>query len=420
MTDLPHLAFALAACALVVSGVDRDDRRLLAAAGALLALACLTQYRALVFVPLFLGYAWLQGRRLLPVGLAVVPSLVLLGLWSWWNRATLGVPHILDAGGSIPLTPERVLRDGIAYVSFLGGATVFPLFLVFVVRRRLRSPAVWASIAVVVSLIVGRWAPDHRGLQGWLLALFCAVGLATAVGLLPPRSAWREGLARAGGPRWSRDAADELFLLAAAGTLLASQVLLNLFASVRSLLLALPFLVLLLVRRLEAEAASGAAARRQLVAGTATTVILGLAVAMGDYQLALAERELGARVDCPGEGCRVWFSGEWGFRDAMVQRGHRYLLTSDDSPREGDVLVMPDLPCPSDLHPAVLPRLELVQVRESERRFPLKVLSFRDHAAFYSNFFGLLPYSFSSLPLDRVRVFRLRERAPEAGGGIRP
>jgi hypothetical protein len=182
-------------------------------------------------------------------------------------------------------------------------------------------------------------------------------------------------------------------------------VALNLFASVRSLLLALPFLVLLLVRRLEAGAGSETRARRQLAAGVITTAILGAALGVADYRLAVAERDLGADVRCPGEGCRVWFSGEWGFRYAMQQRGYSYLLTSENSPREGDVVVMPDVPCPSDLHPGLVSRLRLVQVRESDERFPIKMVSFRDHAAFYSDFFGLLPYSFSRRPVDRIRIF---------------
>jgi len=405
MTDVPLLALWLAACVTGVAGIDAGCRRRLAAAAVALALACAVQYRALLLAPVLLGYAWLQRRPLAPAALAAVPAVVVLAAWSWWNHATLGVLHVLDASGTIPMTPERLLRDGIAYASFTGGATVFPGFLLFAVRRRLRLP-IAGGILAATGLVLWRWAPEHAGLQAWLLGGFCAVGLATLLGVVPEPSAWRREPAPAGAASPEADR-DDLFLFGAVALVLASHVLLNLFASVRSLLLALPFLVLLIVREVERSTASASGARRALGTGVVATAALALAVAVADYRLAEAHRDLGEGVGCEGEGCRVWFSGEWGFRYAMERRGFRYLLTAENSPREGDVVIMPDVPCPSNLHPGLVDRLQLLRVVDSQQRFPIKVASFRDHAAFYSDFFGLLPYSFSSDPLDRIRVFRV-------------
>jgi len=61
----------------------------------------------------------------------------------------------------------------------------------------------------------------------------------------------------------------------------------------------------------------------------------------------------------------------------------------------------------SDLHQKLLRRLRLVDTICAVRACPIKVVSFQDHAGFYSDFFGLLPYSFSRAPLERVRLFRV-------------
>ena len=91
----------------------------------------------------------------------------------------------------------------------------------------------------------------------------------------------------------------------------------------------------------------------------------------------------------------------------MEQAGFEYATLDGAGTAAGDLLVMPEVPCPAALSPACIERLRLEDTVASERRFPIKVMSFEDRAGFYSNFQGLLPYSFSRRPLESVRVFRI-------------
>jgi hypothetical protein len=198
-----------------------------------------------------------------------------------------------------------------------------------------------------------------------------------------------------------------LFLLLVTITALASQVSLNLFASARSLLIALPFLILLLVRRLEGESPRGrGGGAKTLAVGIALTAVSGIAVALADFEYAVAERDLARALRGHAwSSARIWFGGEWGFRHYMEAQGYSYTTSDGASVADGDVLVMPDVPCPAGLDPRFVARLHLVEVLASHNTFPLKTMSFEAHAGFYSNFHGLLPYSFSRAPLDRLRVF---------------
>ncbi|MFN2168890.1 MAG: glycosyltransferase family 39 protein, partial [Anaerolineae bacterium] len=315
MTDMPFLGLSLTAAAVWIRGVDRSHPGLLFLAGGLLGLTCLVQYRGLLLVPLVLSYVLLHRQRPGLALAALSPAAVLLGLWSVWNWAQLGVAHLLDAAGWIPFTPERLLRDGLAYVSFLGGATVFPPLVLWIGRRRLANPWFGTVVAILLVLVAVRWAPDHVGAARWLLLVFLTTGAAMLWCIVPTGELVRRCVdsfrepSGGGGQR----ARDQVFLVTMAGAALASQIVLNLFASVRSLLLALPFLILLLMRSVEDEPPRRSGTRRWwLHYGLAGTLALGVAVSLADMRLALAQRDLARAVNRDvGHGARVWFTGEW-------------------------------------------------------------------------------------------------------------
>jgi 4-amino-4-deoxy-L-arabinose transferase-like glycosyltransferase len=407
MTDVPFLALSLAATASFVRGVDLHARRPLVLSGAFLAAACMVQYRGLLLVPLLFVYAWLQRKMLTQSLLALLPPLGLMGAWSVWNIHDIGVLHIADAGGWMGFSVARILRDALAYVTLVGGATLCPFFALWLTRRSLARPWIWAALIPSAGLLAVRWAPDHVGIQRALLLFFFAAGFAMLWSLLPSPGRARELLAAARKPTGDRQVRDELFLLLMVAIPLASQVFLNLFASARSLLIALPFLILLWVRRMETQSVTGRERVAQaLGVGVALTVTCALLVAVADDQYARAERDLARGLrHRPWASAPVWFSGEWGFRHYMEAEGYRYMTSDGAGVADGDILVMPDIPCPAGLDPQFVARLRLVDVIESGRRFPLRTMSFEAHAGFYSDFHGLLPYSLSRAPLDRIRAF---------------
>jgi hypothetical protein len=399
MTDVPFLALYLGAVAALIDGLDRDRPARLALYALLLTFACFMQYRGVILIPLCLAYAVGKGRRLLPVVLASLPAVLLLGLWclyTWWD---LGIVHPLDAGSWIEFRWSRLLTDSIAYTSFLGGATLFPAVLVYLAWPR--SWRATSTVAVIAATIVTTLAatPHHTLAQKLLFATFFASGLGTVVWLVLGES----------GPSAADDRArrtDEAFLLLMIIVPLLSQVFLNLFASVRSLLLVLPFIVLVLVRNVERRERP-TTVRGALWAGVALTLASGLTVAVADYRFAEASRDVALRAAAHrGHGQRAWFKGEWGFRYYIERRGFT-ALTATDKVAEGDLVAIPDVSCPGDPDPALLSHLALTDTVVSAPEFPVKVMSFDAHSGFYSDGWGPLPYSISSGPLERARLYRV-------------
>jgi hypothetical protein len=185
-------------------------------------------------------------------------------------------------------------------------------------------------------------------------------------------------------------------------------VALNIFASVRSLLLALPFIVLYLIRNLERNGS-----RRTTVAaswiGVGLTAGLGLVLASADHQFAEASRDLAVQASAyrPSAGGQAWFTGEWGLRNYLEKQGYTS-ITRGDVPAEGDILLIPDVSCPAELRPELTARLTPLGSIAGRPGFRLTTMSFRDRAGFYSNFWGPLPYAPASGPLERAHMFRVR------------
>jgi hypothetical protein len=153
----------------------------------------------------------------------------------------------------------------------------------------------------------------------------------------------------------------------------------------------------------------GSPARRPLGFGLslAATVVLAVVLAAADAEYAGVYRR--AAQDLPvarGRG-RVWFIADWGFRFYMERAGHRYLLSSDESPQDGDVVVVPRIAGLHAMAPAVQARARLERAIDVQGTLPVRILNGEAKAGFYSHGWGLLPFALSQAPLEHFDVYRL-------------
>jgi hypothetical protein len=361
----------------------------------------------LLLGPLLVLTGLLWRRKDWRLGLVVAPAATLLGVWSAWTWRTLGIVHLLTAGSWIEFDRARLGGDALAYLSFLGGATLAPPFLLATgLLLRPRGAGAAGALALLGALL----APLPYTLpERVALGLFVTAGLSFLIATWWSRS----------GP--GNDSADRFLLLMASASL-ASQIGLNIFASVRSLLITLPFLVLLLVRRLEERLPAGQATAT-LAAGIALAVPFTLSLALADEAFAMAQRDAAAWVVArrPAGGSGR-FTGEWGFRHQLEASGFVPLTSQGEPVSEGDLVAVPEVSCPASLPPELTERLRLLETLEAGDD-PLRLMSFEAHAGFYSNAWGLLPYALGRGPLERVSLYLVgpaRPAAATAGERVRP
>jgi Dolichyl-phosphate-mannose-protein mannosyltransferase len=400
MTDLPSLALALAAIALFVEGLDEDDARRLVLAGVLAGAAMLARYVWLGLVPLLALYALGRPRRA-RAWIALLPFFLVLAAWLLQNRLVHGAFHLTAGARHYAqyyegryLTMGDLGRRALADLAALGG-TLLPLAVL--VARRDRSRRAWwrlasyAALAGASVLVASRALPelrDYGPVETATLALFVGAAL-----LLLDRAV-AAGLGDAEG-RW---------LVAWMTVGLVCTVVLLPFGAARYLLPVLPPLVLLCARRGEAN---GDPVRPGAWAAAAAIAALSVALAVADQQYAGAYREVAGSVTRPAGERNVWFIGDWGFRYYMERAGHRYLLSTSETPVAGDLVIRPQIAGLHEMAPGLAARTERLATIEIPGGWPVRLMSHEARAGYYSHGWGLLPFAFSRAPLERFDVFRV-------------
>lgn len=404
MGDLPMTAFWLAATTVYIYGADRGDWRLLGASSLLITLAVFTGYQALALILMLPLYSLITGKLQVKTVAPVVLPAVAFALFSWYNLATYGaLPRFSHARG-LSMEQGHVLSRLQGLFLQVGGASVSPLFMtaLFSLKRKrfLLLPLVAGGAA---ALALYHHSADR---YPWATTvLFAVFFTATAMMLLMIITETAAQLSRRVKQRLVDT--DFLFLGLWLVTILVATALLLPHATAKYYLPFFAPLILLLFKETEAKVKSQFAVRTLLGLAIALTFITGTAVSAADFQYAQAYKDyalsLGDRYHPQGN---VWFVGEWGFRHYMESKGYKYLTSTDTSPAEGDLIVQPMF-MEWPLAPSLTSRMHLIEITDVQWSVPIRVMNFEGSAGFYGSYWGLLPYTFTSLPLEKFKIYQV-------------
>jgi Dolichyl-phosphate-mannose-protein mannosyltransferase len=408
MTDMPALALSLAGLALFVEGADSGDVRRLLLSGLVIGLAILTRYVCLGLVPLGILYAWGWARRPTKTWMALLPLVGVLGLWCAQNWLEHGALHLAASlrhygqyyqGRYVALSDlgRRAMSD----VAALGG-TALPLVVWIALARNPARGGIWLGHATVVAGMVVWLDPFHvTELRSYGAGAKAALTLCLAAGLFLLGDAVRRARP------WRSDRG--FLLLWMMGALLGTIALLP-FGSARYMLPVLPplFLLLCAPERAGERAAYWSRHEGGTRLAAALTLFLGLLLGVADHEYAGVYRAFAEKGTHAVAGDhRVFFIGDWGFRYYMERGGNRYLLSTDESPTEGDFVVRPRIAALHDIAPRLRARVQHEATIAMNGILPLRLMSYEARAGYYSHGWGLLPFAFSDAPLELFDVFRV-------------
>jgi len=399
MLDVPLVALILAALALFIGGVDADDPRRLWAGALLVAAVCLTKYTGLYVIPLAGAYVALQRKPrhllylLLPVGL--------FGAWCLHNQLVYGFLHFVSSS-SILSRAGTVFPNRIASVLIcMGGALAFPPALaVWLAMERRRAKLLLGALAAAL-IIVYAWAPQGMSRYGpWERAacwLLCGLGAALVTLVVA------DGIA--GWRRADDKGRDRAFLALWAFAALAFNLSLTVSAA-RYAMVAWPPLVLLLWPE-----SFGSSSRRLVMRFVlATSVVWALVIAVTDAERSGLSRSFAreqvAAIRAQDPRAKIWFSGHWGFQYYMQQAGG-VVPTQERLPQPGEWLLTARTASYVKLPPGLSERLRLQHERKFRGRLPILLMNPSAHAGFYSDGWGVLPYTFSRAPVEEFSVRRV-------------
>ena len=407
MSDMPGVAFWLAAVTLYLYALDRNRLWMMALCGVMLTLGVFASYQVLSVIPLLFVYALLRRRLSLVAILPFVLPLSSFASYAVWHYSVLGMLPRFSYGVGAPLAWYSIVQKGASVFATVGGALVF-----FPVLMRVLLGKSW-DFAVYLAFVVPLWvAALFQFLTGNYSAGAAVMSiLLIPLGILLLYQIFADGWQRLEDHISEKQAGDFMLLIWLAGVLFYLVVLMP-YASVRYLLPAFPPLILLFVRLVEDRIGSERAIKGILAAAVLTTAGLGFLVAVADYQLAAANRDFaqneGARYGriAAEEGHQVWFVGEFGFRYYMEQQGFKELPKDTQIP-EGDLVIQSPLADPRPFSEELERRVELIDTVGYAGPLPVRTISFSAKAGFYGHFWGILPWSVDFGNVEEYLVYKV-------------
>ncbi len=415
MTDMPALALSLAAIALFVRGADSGRRPVVLLSGALVGLAVVTRYSALLSIPLLCVYALVRGRPR-QVWPAIVGASAAPGLWALQNLALHGQLHILASArhyrlfyASGGLGWAGLLNKTLGDLSGLGGTSFVAAALLLATGLERRAFVFGLAVFSAAMVFVAQ-PPGIERLDLYSTPDVIAVAGSFGFGvLLLVEAVWPPPDAR---PAAGSEGGDSAFLVTWLLLGLAGSLLLLPFGTARYMLPILPPLWILLGRRFWRGDDTPRRVRVGACLVVAQGVVLSLLLGAADADYAGRYRDLAGSLPTTYPHRTLWFVGEWGFRYYMTREGGRYLRSTDDSPQLGDVIVRPFIAGMHEMSPALARRTVRVRHLRLAGRWPIRLMSFDAKAGYYSHHWGYLPWALSRAPLEEVDVFEVRSPAP--------
>lgn len=410
LLDVPMLAFELLAVYALLRGRAAGGGSWQWLAGVAAALAGLTKYVGLSTAPLLAAGALLlcaEPRRAL--ARVLLPALALWSAWGLFTWLRYGAPHLF--GSADVIFAARLagsLPNQLASLPIYWGATL--LFPLGVWLRALtgRSPGGELAVACLLLGTAAVWLvlpagepPRRRPLAAdaaVLGAICCAAG---SFLWLRAQAALRQA-----------DPLSRWLWLWLAGISVFSACL-NWHVNAADALLAAPPLLLLWARD------------PQLWPPRAWRIgsgVLGLALSLGLAQAEMLQanvyREAARSIarEISGQPGRRWFVGQWGLQHYLAAEGFEAVAPTALGPAAlevGDWVV--SARNVSQLEVARnLARYEIRAVWSwtAESGWPLRTENGDAGAGFYSHHTGYLPFAFSRVPLDEVRLGRVTVRRP--------
>ncbi len=421
MLDVPMISLFLLSIALFLYGVDESSHKLLLLGSLAAGLAYLAKPNAIFLVPLMAFYCFIKKKpKYMAYQLIPVLFIVLFAAHNYYFEDRI---LIKEYAPFLYGKKESSIGIAAAYffsnLSYIGGGTIFTLFLFYPFILRRKSLALFSlsllfagiSSYFLYRLSSGFVSGQYTYFQISMFfafisgsAFFMLVNIAENYG--NARSALQNILILKNA---SYDA-DKFFILA----WLLGMLLLNSGISggaARYNTLFLPPFILSYFSILEKNKENFRINRQKIALILVLTAITGILAAYADYEYANTYRDFAGKFpqQYNNKDNVIFFTGGSGFQYYMAEKGYRLLYQNDNSPKKGDYVIKARLPSPRAISSGLMQRLDFVKTISYDARIPVRIQNPAAHAGFYTYGGGFLPISFSNSKLENFDVYYVKK-----------
>ncbi len=433
MTDVPTLAFWLAAIAFFLWAADRRSTLLYAASSLFQFLSMFASYQSVVLVPL-LGIYQLKRRAGAKGWFFLLPAPLVLAGWfvmnyfhyhRWLLADTMGYVESRHAA-SLSVLWTKLL----ALLEYQGWLILFPFFFLYAFGRSLKGR--FLALAALFAVYFCQFRiPEYRLVD----KLIFVVGMVAGVFVVWRLAAFWADSFRDGEMALGIAPPEAQFLGFWYFGVLAYCLLLFTEGSARYILPLVPPVLICFFRQLEVvEVTEYRLPSRPLLnsamlasGSLVLSLAWGLSLSQADLEFARIYPRAASEFAKITKGMTSYYGGEWGFRYYFSQAGVQQLPLDESHVRGGSFLALPKLALPYDVPWDLRSMTMPLQTLTYEPATPLRTLDWQTPAGFYSTGWGLIPFSFSQRILEEVELRQVNflvERLPwsrvEGTASVRP
>lgn len=420
MLDIPFLAFFLLSIAFFVYGVDSGNKTKLILGVIFCGFAYLTKYAGIIVFPVLASYAILRKKPKYILYLTIPAILGLL--WNLYTYMVYGVPHNFQIlpwllGSQKSFSSQAIMVKLITNMTYIGGATIFPLMLLYpFLRERINKLAylliVAFSLIAAIALYYtsANFSYRYSIAQLILFAFFFSTGifvfyflarhnLEIIAELFKQKKIWNI---------FNERYANNIFLF----SWIITAFLFNTFfagGAARYANNLIPPIAVFYFNIIDNHRFSNKNNLKSfIILSAALSIALSILVASADYEFAKVYKDFASTVDkYQTDGNAVWFAGHSGFQYYMENKGYKMLDVDVNRLKKGDIVIKSQIQSPSAFPPILNGRLNLIDAISYNSALPLKIHNPEAHAGFYTFGGGFLPYSVSDANLENFSVFRV-------------
>jgi 4-amino-4-deoxy-L-arabinose transferase-like glycosyltransferase len=433
MTDIPTLAFWLAAIASFLWAADSKRRSFYAASAVFQFAAMFTSYQSFALTPLLAFYQIRRrGGAFGWISLILAPAAM-----AAWFAVNYAHYHRMLLGGTLGYVQSRhfgapgvLATKLIAVLEYQGWLILFPFFFLYLYARGIKGRLL-ALAALAATYLAQLRIPEYRLMERLIFIIGLTVGFFIVLRMAAYFSA---SLGRKDSPLGFTPIEGQFVGLWYYGVMAYCVAILT-EGSARYILNLVPPVLICFFRQLEVMEASEYRRRPNPMLGSAMlasgslvlSLFWGLALSHADQEFARIYPRIANEFCRIAGGMKSFFGGEWGFRYYLSRAGVRQLPIDESLVNGGSFIVLPRLalpyPIPADLQSMTMP----LHTFSYDVGTPLRILDREAHAGFYSTGWGLIPFSFSRRALEDLEIRQVNfmvERLPwakiECNSSIKP
>ncbi len=417
MLDVPVIALLLLSVVLSLYGIDKDKHFFVLLGSIVGGLAYLAKPNGLVVIPLILAYCIIH-RKYVYMFYQVIPILF-IGLFAVHNLLFEGqiliaevIPFLFASKDFDIIRTAAFVFSSLAYI---GGATVFFIFLVYPFILKKKNYLLFV-LTFVFSLIIsaGLYLSSRGLLSGQyslieIIQFFLYINSALFFIILVLKDNMKNIFKGTVGiiDRRIKYSKDKYFIvLWFIGALILNTVVSGGAVRYNTILLP-PMILILFVMYDEYSRKLKVNMDKLLPVLLFFTLTVGLAVTYADYIYAdtyrnYAENDFSKFTSSENT---IHFLGGGGFQYYMSEKGYRMLKNDDNTPVRGDIIVRAVGHFEKKITKELKNRMRLIKVDKFNNIFPVRVQNPESHAGWYTLGGGFLPFSISTADIQVFEIY---------------